>query len=296
MYAKQERVPWQESNLSEIGSELDKKIREAAAEHEAAWNDLGQEAMLKVWRMEQFQVVEWPSSKHGRFHVGDSYLVLNSHEENDKLIHDVHIWIGAESSQDEYGTAAYKMVELDDSLGGVAIQHREVQGHESELFKSYFGTIMSLRGGVESGFTHVEPTVEEPHLYRIKGTEKSMRLTQMPVERASLNSGDCFILMLSPEQVFLWNGADVSSMLLLYSLVVITCRHSSLTLLFILLPLSRIRMNAFVPTRWPKVFVRKARSLCWIKVPVTTSRWKIFGLYWVVMKMTFFLPQKVMMT
>jgi gelsolin len=208
MYAKQERVPWQESNLSEIGSELDKKIREAAAEHEAAWNDLGQEAMLKVWRMEQFQVVEWPSSKHGRFHVGDSYLVLNSHEENDKLIHDVHIWIGAESSQDEYGTAAYKMVELDDSLGGVAIQHREVQGHESELFKSYFGTIMLLQGGVESGFTHVEPTVEEPHLYRIKGTEKSMRLTQMPVERASLNSGDCFILMLSPEQVFLWSGAD----------------------------------------------------------------------------------------
>jgi gelsolin len=224
MYAKQERVPWQESNLSEIGSELDKKIREAAAEHEAAWNDLGQEAMLKVWRMEQFQVVEWPSSKHGRFHVGDSYLVLNSHEENDKLIHDVHIWIGAESSQDEYGTAAYKMVELDDSLGGVAIQHREVQGHESELFKSYFGTIMLLQGGVESGFTHVEPTVEEPHLYRIKGTEKSMSLTQMPVERASLNSGDCFILMLSPEQVFLWSGADVS----FYVIIIFSgCHHMS---------------------------------------------------------------------
>lgn len=206
----EDRVPWQESNLSEIGSELDVKIRQAAAENEAAWDGLGEEALLKVWRIEQFQVIEWPTHKYGRFHVGDSYIVLNSWKENDKLVHDVHIWIGNESSQDEYGTAAYKMVELDDFLGGAAIQHRQVQGHESDLFTSYFGNVMYLSGGVESGFTHVEPTVEVPHLYQVKGTEKSMSLTQVPVERASLNSGDCFILMLSPEQVYLWNGADVS--------------------------------------------------------------------------------------
>ena len=209
----EDRVPWEESNLSEIGSELDQKIRAAAAEYEAAWEGLGEEPCLKVWRIEQFKVVEWPENKHGRFHVGDSYVVLNSYLENDKLIHDVHIWIGSDSSQDEYGTAAYKMVEADDLLGGIAIQHREVQGHESDLFKSYFGNIMYLAGGVESGFTHVEPTVEEPHLYRVKGTDKSMSLTQVPVERASLNSGDCFILMLGPESVYLWIGVDVSGVI-----------------------------------------------------------------------------------
>ena len=104
-----ERVPWEESNLAGIGSDLDKKIREAAAENEAQWEDIGQEPCVKVWRIEQFQVVPWPENKNGRFHVGDSYIVLNSYLVEDKLCHDVHIWIGSESSQDEYGTAAYKV-------------------------------------------------------------------------------------------------------------------------------------------------------------------------------------------
>lgn len=40
--------------------------------------------------------------------------------------------------QDEYGTVAYKTVELDIYLGDRPVQHREVQGHESNLFKGYF--------------------------------------------------------------------------------------------------------------------------------------------------------------
>ncbi len=40
--------------------------------------------------------------------------------------------------QDEYATAAYKTVELDTFLDDRAIQHREVQDNESELFKTYF--------------------------------------------------------------------------------------------------------------------------------------------------------------
>ena len=75
---KPERIPWQESNLSEIGSELDHKIKEAAASGERAWEGLGTEPGLKIWRIEQFKVVPWPEEKYGTFYNGDSYIVMNT--------------------------------------------------------------------------------------------------------------------------------------------------------------------------------------------------------------------------
>ena len=158
-------------------------------------------------------MVPWPEANYGSFHTGDSYVILNSYQKegSDAILHDVHIWIGNESSQDEYGTAAYKMVELDEKLGGAAIQHREVQGHESPLFQSYFDyNLKYLEGGAESGFTHVEPTKDQPHLYRVKGTEKGMSLQQLPLKKSSLNQGDSFIVYGNAGAVWVWHGSSAN--------------------------------------------------------------------------------------
>ena len=113
MLKPSEKINWKDSNLALFGSELEKNIKKAAAGRETAWDGLGKEATLKVWRIEKFLVKVWPKRKYGSFHKGDSYIVLHSYQKDPnrpKLSHDIHIWIGDESSQDEYGTAAYKMV------------------------------------------------------------------------------------------------------------------------------------------------------------------------------------------
>ena len=90
-----------------MGSELDRKVKAAAAHGEPAWEGMGQKPELRVWRIEKFQVKPWPHDQYGKFHKGDSYIVLNTYKKGsaEALSHDVHMWIGEESSQDEYGTA-----------------------------------------------------------------------------------------------------------------------------------------------------------------------------------------------
>lgn len=126
------------------------------------------------------------------------------------------------------------MVEADDFLGGAPVQHREVQGHESYKFKNIFGDVTYWQGGVESGFNHVEPTEETPNMFRIKGTEKNMSLTQVDVSKSSLNKGDSFILKASADKVWCWHGGNVST-------VVLHCFATSRYLIF--LPILSFQAN-----------------------------------------------------
>jgi gelsolin len=205
---KQKTYNVEDSNIANIGSDLDKKVRVAAAQTEAAWQNAGRAVGMQIWRIEKFQVKSWPKEQYGSFYSGDSYICLNTYKKagGNALLYDVHFWLGKYTSQDEAGTAAYKTVELDDLLGGAPIQHREVQEYESDQFLTYFNNqIKIMDGGVDSGFKHVEPEKYVPRLLHVKGKRK-IRVSQVPMEKASLNSGDVFILD-AGLQVYQFNGS-----------------------------------------------------------------------------------------
>lgn len=201
----------EDSNVAALGSDLDKKCRLAAAQHERAWDGVGKAVGLNIWRIEKFHVV--PSkTPAGTFYSDDSYIVLVTKKDKanpEKLRHDIHFWLGATTSQDEAGTAAYKTVELDDLLGGEPVQHREVMGYESEQFVNLFPSgVRTLEGGIESGFNRVKPEAYAPRLLQIKG-RKIPRVTQVPHETSSFNCGDVFILDLGLK-ILQWNGKGAS--------------------------------------------------------------------------------------
>ncbi|VDI12422.1 gelsolin [Mytilus galloprovincialis] len=205
---KQKQYDWKDSNLALFGSDIEKNVKKESAATEKAWKNAGRKLGIQIWRIVKFKVEDWPSEEYGKFYNGDSYIILNTYKEEDgeELCFDVHFWIGQYSTQDEYGTAAYKTVELDTFLNDAPIQHREVQGHESELFKSYFDNITILKGGADTGFRHVKPEEYTPRLFHFCGTRKHVEVREVPRNKDLLDSGDVYILDLGL-QIYQWNGS-----------------------------------------------------------------------------------------
>ncbi|CAJ2508833.1 Uu.00g138590.m01.CDS01 [Anthostomella pinea] len=215
---------WRDSNVEAIGTEIDHKVKYNSAATEPAWQDVGQAPGLQIWRIEDFQVVAWPKNRYGDFHEGDSYIVLHSYKVSnkdgqEKIGHDIFFWLGSKTSQDEAGTAAYKTVELDEFLDGVATQHRELQKEPSEDFVALFSRIRILSGGVRSGFTHVEMNEEPketPMLLRIFKHPSARRADSIMVHEVeptwkSLDENDVFVLERN-DKIWVWQGKSCSPM------------------------------------------------------------------------------------
>ncbi|XP_039022976.1 villin-2-like isoform X2 [Hibiscus syriacus] len=173
-----------------------------------AFQGVGQKPGTEIWRIENFQPVPLPKSDYGKFFMGDSYIVLQTtSSKGGSYLYDIHFWIGKDTSQDEAGTAAIKTIELDSILGGRAVQHRELQGHESDKFLSYFKPcIIPLEGGIASGFNKAEGEEFEKRLYVCKG-KRVVRLKKVPFARSSLNHDDVFILD-TQNKIYQFNGAN----------------------------------------------------------------------------------------
>ncbi|XP_035268680.1 advillin [Anguilla anguilla] len=170
-----------------------------------AFKDIRSKPGLQIWTINNMEMVPVDQQAFGNFFEGDCYIVL--HESNDSAhSKNIHYWIGNTSSQDEQGAAAIYVTQLDEFLGGSPIQHREVQGCESSKFQSYFKNgIIYKKGGVASGFHHVDVNVYNIlRLLHIKG-RKHVKATEVPVSWNSFNNGDIFLLDMG-KVIVQWNG------------------------------------------------------------------------------------------
>ncbi|KAK5969871.1 Actin-binding protein Fragmin [Trichostrongylus colubriformis] len=162
---------------------------------------VGKKPGLDVWRIKEFKLLEVPKNEYGQFYSGDTYIVMNTKWD----AWDIHFWLGQNASLDEIGTAAMKAVEIDQALGGIPVQYREIQNHESPLFLSYFPNgIRYMAGGYDSGFHKVEDMFKnwKPKLFHCKG-KRNVRCTQVEFKKESLNRDDVFLLDLGRE-IYVW--------------------------------------------------------------------------------------------
>ncbi|XP_040460470.1 villin-1 isoform X1 [Falco naumanni] len=167
-------------------------------------------ALHPCWRLctQSMEMVPVPTKSYGNFYEGDCYILLSTRKTGSSFSYNIHYWLGEKSSQDEQGAAAIYTTQMDDHLGMVAVQHREVQGYESETFRAYFKQgLIYKKGGVASGMKHVETnTYKVQRLLHVKG-KKNVVAEEVEVSWKSFNRGDVFLLDLG-QLIIQWNGPE----------------------------------------------------------------------------------------
>uniref|UniRef100_A0A8C1TE43 Villin-1 n=1 Tax=Cyprinus carpio TaxID=7962 RepID=A0A8C1TE43_CYPCA len=137
---------------------------------------------------------------------------FQTHKTSNNYTYDLHYWLGKDTSQDEQGAAAIYTTQMDEHLGGAAVQHRETQGHESATFQGYFKQgIIYKKGGVASGMKQVETnTYNIRRLLHVKGN-KHVVAGEVEMSWNSFNQGDVFLLDLG-SLLIQWNGPKSNRM------------------------------------------------------------------------------------
>ncbi|KAE8293809.1 Adseverin Gelsolin-like protein Scinderin [Larimichthys crocea] len=145
-----------------------------------------------------------PRELHGEFYSGDSYVLLYT---GPGFSYNVHSWLGKDACQNERGSAAIFMTQLDDFLGGAPRQFTEFQDEESDAFMSLFKSGVNYKpGGVASGFKHVVTNdVSTQRLLHVKG-RRQVRANEVDLSWSSFNNEDCFIIDLG-KTIYHWSGS-----------------------------------------------------------------------------------------
>ncbi|MCF2141740.1 MAG: hypothetical protein K9W44_16935 [Candidatus Lokiarchaeota archaeon] len=152
--------------------------------------------------------------KKAIFTSGDAYLVVD--HENKKI----YIWLGSKCSVDEKGTAAVEARRIDDGevFNGQAKIITIDEGEEPPDFMRLVQNLKVLDKNLAKTMLKDVSTGEfagqAEHvdaLYRISSEEfdgiNAIKYTQVPFERDSLDSEDCFIADLGVD-IWIWQGKD----------------------------------------------------------------------------------------
>uniref|UniRef100_A0A3B5M6X5 Gelsolin n=1 Tax=Xiphophorus couchianus TaxID=32473 RepID=A0A3B5M6X5_9TELE len=166
---------------------------------------------LQIWRVEGSGKVLVDPAYFGQFYGGDSYLILYQYQHGGRRRHMVYIWQGAESSQDETAASAVLAVELDDELGGGAVQVRVVQGKEPAHLMSLFGgqPMVVYQGGTsrEGG----QSTAADTRLFQVRSNPAGdTGAVEVGPSSSRLNSNDAFLLT-AAGGAWLWKGRGSSA-------------------------------------------------------------------------------------
>ena len=169
---------------------------------------------LTVWRIENFERAPVPKEQYGQLYSGDSYVILYTYKDgSNRPAAFIYFWQGRDSSADERAAAALQAKALDDSMGGYPVQVRVVQGSEPAHFHKLFGGHMVVHtGGVASGFKNANQASTDnagsaTALYHVRGTTAfNTHAVQVVSKAGSLNSGDCFVLLVPRTKAAVWQG------------------------------------------------------------------------------------------
>ncbi|XP_072520552.1 gelsolin b [Salminus brasiliensis] len=197
--AKIEKVPFDASTLHDSSA--------MAAQHGMVDKGDGEK---KIWRIEGSDKVHIDPTTYGQFYGGDSYIIQYSYQHGGRQGQIIYIWQGEDSSQDEKGASSILAAQLDEELGGGAVQVRVVQGKEPPHLMSLFGEkpVVVYKGGTsrQGG----QSAAAKIRLFQVRSsTAGHIRAIEVDPMASNLNSNDAFVLV-DPSGSVLWVGKGTS--------------------------------------------------------------------------------------
>ncbi|XP_060740278.1 gelsolin-like [Tachysurus vachellii] len=164
----------------------------------------------KIWRIEGSNKVDVDPSTYGQFYGGDSYIILYNYQHGGRRGQIIYIWQGEDSSKDEKGASSILATQLDEELGGGAVQVHVIQGKEPDHLMSLFGSqpMVVYKGGTSREGGQSKASTIRFFQVRSNTALKSRAIEVDPVA-SNLNSNDVFVL-LNPSDSVLWVGQGAS--------------------------------------------------------------------------------------